>query len=71
MGIETGRRLPKAFFILGVAMFLVGLAAVGALFLVPAVWPGHVAPTAVYVVGMGTPFGLLIAIAATVWQGRD
>ncbi len=70
MGTGTDRGAAKAIFALGVVLFLAGLAAVAALYLVPVLDSGHTAPVAVYIVAMGTPLGLFLAIAATVWQGR-
>ncbi|QKT06365.1 hypothetical protein HUN08_03520 [Gordonia sp. X0973] len=70
MGTDTGKRTSKAVFGFGVGLFLLGLLAVGALYLVPAVWSGHTAPTSVYLIAMCTPVGLLLAIAGAVAQGR-
>ncbi|WP_290707708.1 MULTISPECIES: hypothetical protein [Gordonia] len=70
MGTRSDGRAARAIFVLGVGLFLAGIVAVGALFLVPAVWPGHTAPLPVYLLAMSTPAGFFLAVAATVATGR-
>ncbi|NNG96473.1 hypothetical protein [Gordonia araii] len=70
MGTGTGSGSSNTLLKIGVGLFFLGLVAVIALYAVPAVWSGHTAPVAVYVLAMCTPLGLIIAIAAAVWSGR-
>ncbi len=62
---RSSRLLPVA-----IVVFVIGLIALIALFVMPAVADGETAPTAVYLLALCAPLGFLLAIAAALRTGR-
>lgn len=60
---------PRLLLVAGV-IFVIGLAAIVALFLVPIVADGATAPTAVYVLTMCAPIGFLLSVVYALRSGR-
>lgn len=61
---------PSRLLQLSIVVFAIGLVAIIALFVTPAVAHGATAPTVVYVLTMCAPVGLLSAVIVSVVTGR-
>ncbi|GAB17704.1 hypothetical protein GOEFS_037_00070 [Gordonia effusa NBRC 100432] len=61
---------PNRILLLSIALFVIGLVAIVALFVTPLVADGRTAPTLVYVLTMCAPAGFVISVIATVTASR-